>query len=177
MVPDRDLSKADRVVPAKLLQLRANLDRLERQLSDGRPFLLGDRPSLADLSAYHAHRFLEAHPTTRALLRGLRHLPAWMQRVAKIGHGKRTELDAKDAIAMARSAAPAPIEGETVPMPEGLAPGDAVVVVPEEPGSGTVAGELVATGVHEIAVRRRSERAGELIVHFPREDYLVVRAR
>ena len=31
-------------------------------------------------------------------------------------------------------------------------------------------------GLHEIAVRRDSERAGELVVHFPREDYLVVRA-
>jgi len=37
-------------------------------------------------------------------------------------------------------------------------------------------GELLATGVHEIAIRRTSERAGELVVHFPREDYVVVRS-
>ena len=36
-------------------------------------------------------------------------------------------------------------------------------------------GELLATSVHEIAIRRTSERAGELVVHFPREDYVVVR--
>ena len=99
-----------------------------------------------------------------------------MQRVAGIGHGKRTELDAKDAIAVARDASPAAIEGEPAPLPEGLAAGDAVIVLPEEPGSGAVAGELLATDVHEIAVRRQSERAGELVVHFPRQDYLVVRA-
>ncbi len=34
----------------------------------------------------------------------------------------------------------------------------------------------IATDVHEIAVRRQSERAGELVVHFPRQDYMVVRA-
>jgi len=56
------------------------------------------------------------------------------------------------------------------------ATGDAVVVIAEEAGSGVVKGELLASGVHEIAVRRRSERAGELVVHFPREDYLVIKA-
>ena len=71
---------------------------------------------------------------------------------------------------------PAPISDPPAPLPEGLAPGDPVVVLPEETGSGTVRGELLASGVHEIAVRRRSERAGELVVHFPREDYLVIKA-
>jgi glutathione S-transferase len=176
MLPGADFSKAKLIVPAKLLQLRANLDLLERQLADGRPFVLGDALSLADLAAYHPNMFLRARPETQALLEPLRHVPAWMKRVAAIGHGRREELEAKDAVAIAADATPAPIEGETAPLPDGLAPGDAVVVLPEEAGSGAVAGELLATGVHEIAIRRRSQRAGELVVHFPREDYLVVRA-
>jgi glutathione S-transferase len=176
MAPHLDLSAATVVAPAKLLQLRSNLDRLERQLADGRPFLLGEATSLADLAAYHSHMFLRYHPLTAALLEPLKHVPAWLARVAEIGHGERSELDSADAIAIARAATPAPIEGEPVGLPEGLAPGDAVIVMPEEMGSGPVAGELLATGVHEIAVRRTSERAGELVVHFPREDYLVVRA-
>jgi glutathione S-transferase len=176
MAPGIDFSKAGVIVPAKLLQLSANLDRLEAQLADGRAFLLGDAPSLADLSAYHSHMFLGRNPTTRALIDPLQHISAWLQRVAEIGHGERSELDAKDAIEIARSATPAPIEGDAAPLPDGLAAGDRVIVLPEETGSGPVAGELVATGVHEIAIRRQSERAGELVVHFPREDYLVVRA-
>ena len=40
----------------------------------------------------------------------------------------------------------------------------------------SIAGELAPSDVHEIAIRRTSQRAGELVVHFPREDYLVVRA-
>ncbi len=176
MVPNVDFEKAPLVVPAKILQLRANLDLLERQLADGRPFLLGESVSLADLSAYHPHMILAAHPGTLPLLEPHGRVRHWMQRVAAIGHGERTELDAKEAIAIAHDATPAPIEGEPVALPEGLAPGDPVVVMPEEVGSGPVAGELLATGVHEIAIRRRAERAGELVLHFPREDYLVVKA-
>jgi hypothetical protein len=178
MVPGVDFSKAPLLMPAKLLQLRANMELLDRQLCDGRAFLLGDSPSLADFSAYHPHAFLQRHATTRRLLDGLDALASWLERVAAIGHGTRTELDAKDAIEIARAARPAPlaIPGPPLEVP-GLAPGAAVVVLPEEPGSGSVAGELLASSVHEIAIRRRSERAGELVVHFPREDYLVVRAR
>jgi glutathione S-transferase len=175
MAPGFDFSQAKAIVPAKLLQLRANLDRLEHQLADGRAFLLGDAPSLADLAAYHPHSFLGVHPLTKGLLEPFEKVPAWQQRVAAIGHGRRSELDAKDAIAIARDATPAAIEGDAAPPPEGLAVGDAVLVVPEETGSGTVAGELIASGIHEIAIRRQSERAGDLVVHFPREDYLVVR--
>jgi hypothetical protein len=49
-------------------------------------------------------------------------------------------------------------------------------VLPEEIGPVSIAGELAPSDVHEIAIRRTSERAGEIVVHFPREDYLVVRA-
>jgi hypothetical protein len=119
--------------------------------------------------------FLRDHPLTAAMLEPLKYLPAWLARVAEIGHGQRSEIESADAIEIARQATPAPIDDEPVELPEGLAPGDAVMVMPEEVGSGPVTGELVATGAHEIAVRRTSERAGELVVHFPREDYLVLR--
>jgi glutathione S-transferase len=174
MVPDVDFSQAKVIVPAKLMQLRSNLDRLEEQLSDGRPFLLGDEISLADLSAYHPHRFLDANEATAALVAPLVRVNAWLERIAAIGHGERSELDAKDAISIARDATPAPV-AKSAPLPEGLAIGDSVVVMPEEAGSGAVPGELVASEVHEFAIRRVSERAGELVLHFPREDYLVVK--
>jgi hypothetical protein len=115
-------------------------------------------------------------PAFKGLLEPCPRLRAWMDRVAAIGHGKREELDAKEAIAIARDATPAPPPAERVSLPEGLAWGQRVAVMPEEPGSGMVVGELQPSDVHEIAIRRRSERAGELVVHFPREDYLVVPA-
>lgn len=175
MVPDADIDSAYKIAPAKLMQLRSNLDRIDAQLSDGRAYLLGDQLSLADLSAYHAHRFLDAHASTAALKGPLAYLTPWMDRVGAVGHGDRVEIDANEAIAIAREAKPRDVIDEA-PLPDGLKIGDAVVVLPEEAGSGPVAGELAASGIHEFAIRRQSERAGELMVHFPREDYLVIKA-
>ncbi|MCZ6464622.1 MAG: glutathione S-transferase family protein [Proteobacteria bacterium] len=173
-----DLDQAGVIVPAKLMQLRANLDLLEQQLSDGRDFLLGDAPCLADLAVYHPVMMvgLVPNPKLKALVEPLRFVAAWLARIGAIGHGKREEMDSADAIAVARDAAPAEFRGQAAPPPEGLEVGQSVVVLPEEIGSGPVAGELLPSGPHEIRIRRRGERAGELVVHFPREDYLVVAA-
>ena len=92
-----------------------------------------------------------------------------------IGHGKSTPITSGEAIAIARAASPAAFEGEPV-LPDGMQLGDRVVILADEYGSGTVAGTLAASGLHEIAVRREGERAGELVVHFPREDYSVIKA-
>ena len=171
-----DLDGAGRLVPAKLLQIRANLDLIERQLGDGRPYLLGDAPCLADLAVYHPLIISQATASIRALLEPLGRTAGWMLRVGGIGHGKREEMESADAVAIAAEATPAPFGGEAVTLPDGLREGDPVAIVPEEIGSGIVTGELLASDVHEIRIRRRAERAGELVVHFPREDYLVVPA-
>jgi glutathione S-transferase len=176
MVPTLDVERVKTIVPAKLLQLGQNLERLEQQLADGRAFLLGAQPSLADLAAYHTTFFLNAHPQTKALLDRHAQIQRWLARVAAIGHGERKELDSADAIAIAHDAEPLPFAGELAPLPDGLAYGERVVVMPEEIGSTPIAGELAPSDIHEIAIRRRSERAGQLVVHFPREDYLVIRA-
>jgi glutathione S-transferase len=173
--PGTDLSGTARILGTKLVQIRANLDRLERHLADGRAFVLGSEPCLADLSAYHPLIFLASQPRTRALLEPLRRVPAWMERVRGIGHGKPTPMTSAEAIAVARAAEPAAFEGEPV-LPEGMQIGTPVAVIPDEYGSGVVTGRLAASGLHEIAVRRTTERAGEVVVHFPRELYSVLAA-
>jgi glutathione S-transferase len=45
-------------VPNLLDQLRAHFDWLDQMLTDGRPFLQGPAPGLADLAAYHPIWFL-----------------------------------------------------------------------------------------------------------------------
>jgi len=171
--PGMDLDRVGMMLPTKLLQIRANLDRLEQMLAGGRQFLLGPEPTLADLSAFHPLMLLAMHERTAALLKPLRRVPTWMQRVRAIGHGTRSDLDAVDAIAIARDASPAKFEGEPV-LPDGIALGDPVVVLADEYGSGVVSGTLAASDLHEIAVLRETARAGEVIVHFPREEYAVV---
>jgi hypothetical protein len=173
--PGMNLDATKMLVPTKLTQLRAQLDGLEQHLADGRQYLLGDEPSLADFSAYHPAMMLRSHPRTGALLDPLKRVPAWMTRVASVGHGTRSELKSAEAVAIAREATPAAYDGEPV-VPEGLSLGQRVVILPDEYGSGNVAGELAPSGLHEIAVRRQTERAGEVVVHFPREDYSVIAA-
>jgi hypothetical protein len=98
-----------------------------------------------------------------------------MERVQAIGHGERSDVDAARAIAIARDAVPARFDGEPV-LPDGIALGDPVVLLADEYGSGVVTGTLAASDLHEIAVRRETPRAGEVVVHFPREEYTVVAA-
>ena len=171
--PGMDLDRAGMLLPTKLTQIRANLDRLEQMLGDGRRFLLGPEPTLADLSAYHPLMAFALHERTTALLKPLRRVPAWMERVRAIGHGKPSPMTSAEALEIARAAQPAAFEGEPV-LPDGMRLGTPVVVIPDEYGSGIVAGSLAASGLHEIAVRRQTERAGEVVVHFPREDYAVI---
>jgi glutathione S-transferase len=171
--PGTDLDQSKVVLGTKLLQISANLDRLEHQLSDGRPFLLGEEPCLADLSAFHPLMMLGLNERTVALLAPLEKVPAWSARVRAIGHGKRSELDADDAIAIARDASPAELSGEPV-LPDGMEIGTPVLVLHDDYGSGNVAGTLAASDLHEIAVKRQTERAGEVVVHFPREDFSVI---
>jgi glutathione S-transferase len=173
--PGTNLDAAALLLPTKLLQIRANLDRLEVLLSDGRAFLLGESACLADLSAYHPLMGLGVHERTGSLLRDYERVRDWIERVRGLGHGKRSELEPADAIAIAREATPAPFEGEPV-LPDGIAPGDPVLVVDDDYGSGNVTGTLAASDLHEIAIHRTSERAGELVVHFPREGYSLLRA-
>ena len=171
--PGTDLEGASRIVGSKLIQIRNNIERLEGMLEDDRPFLLGDTVSAADLSAYHPLMMLAMHARTQAQLEGVPRVNQWMARIRDIGHGEFTPLDSEVAIAIARNAEPVAYEGIPV-VPDGMSVGDPVLVLPDEYGSGNVTGTLADSGISEIAVRRSTERAGDVVVHFPREDYALI---
>ena len=59
--------------------------------------------------------------------------------------------------------------------PNGLKPGDKVMVMPDDYGRDPVAGELVRSSAQEIAVRRVDPALGEIVVHFPRAGFMVLR--
>ena len=59
--------------------------------------------------------------------------------------------------------------------PNGLRPGDGVSVVPHDYGLDPVAGELVFSTAHEVAVHRRDPAPGDIVVHFPRFGFRVTR--
>jgi glutathione S-transferase len=152
-------------------QFTAQLAWLADQLADGRDFLLGAAPSLADAAACYNLWFLRKFLRDRAdgiLGEGPHH--AWLERIAAIGRGEMSELDGEAALARARDARPAELAPDLDDR-EGFAAGAAVQVAAEDYGRDPVAGELVCANADGISIRRHDEQVGEVMVHFPREGF------
>ncbi len=164
-------------VPHMYAQLLAHTALVEEQLSDGRAFLQGAQPGLTDVTAYYvlsmARGFL---PDASAILAPFGQVAAWEARVRAIGHGNRSEIDAARALAAARESRPGPGRGVDPRDRSGLQAGQRVTVTPDDYGKVPVTGELVTLDLHEVALRRVDERAGEVVVHFPRIGYVVAAA-
>jgi glutathione S-transferase len=164
-------------IPHLHSQLRAQADLVEQQLADGRAFLLGDAPGLADVNAYFPVWMARGHvPTAGTIFAAYGRLAAWERRMAAIGHGTRSEMEPSAAHAVARASTPEAGQGVDPADPLGFTVGDAVVVTPDDYGKVPVAGELVTLQLHEVAVRRTDPRCGTVVVHFPRIGYRVERA-
>jgi glutathione S-transferase len=96
--------------------------------------------------------------------------------MSRIGDGKRTPLGATEALARARAARPDASGRVDADDPLALAAGERVAVTPDDTQRGRVEGELMHLQWNEVALRRRDERCGEVLVHFPRLGYRVTRA-
>jgi hypothetical protein len=100
-------------------------------------------------------------------------LLTWADRIQDMGHGERRDMPADDALRIAKQSTPAtPLHVDRAE-PNGLAPGQRVSVTPDDYGFDPVSGEIVASSVHEIAVRRIDPELGEIVVHFPRIGFRV----
>ena len=163
-------------------QLRAQLGWIEAQLSDGRKWLLGDF-SLADVSAYMNVWYAAVKPLggrgssrrgTESIFAGLKQVAAWESRMRAVGHGRREEMSADEALAIAAKASPETVAENDPDDPNGRKVGDKVRVVPDDYGKVEVGGEIVSLSAQHIAIRRVDERVGEIVVHFPRAGFLVI---
>jgi glutathione S-transferase len=149
------------------------LTALEAQLDDGRAWLLGAAPTIADFSVFHPLWFFRRGPAVAPMLDPYPKVKAWMARIDAIGHGKPSAITSADAITVAHDAKPAQIAAAAIEDLEGFALGDTVEVLPVDYGFDAVRGSLVNGSREEIAVRRTDDRAGEVVVHFPRQGYEV----
>ncbi len=164
-------------VPNLLDQLRAHFDWLNQMLTDGRSFLQGSAASLADLAAYHPVWFLQRTSGPLAPpLDGFPRLLSWAERVAAIGHARRSPMTSEQALAIARAATSTASVTPDPRDPVGRTPGQTVTVTPDDTGRDPVIGQLVASGVHEIVIRRSDPAIGEVCVHFPRAGFVVAAA-
>lgn len=176
-----DLDKMRAAIPQMRDQIRAQLGWIEAQLADGRQWLLGDF-SLADVSVYmnvwYARTNLAAEEDRAIagldrIFAGLEHLAAWESRMRAVGHGRREELSADEALAIAAKASPETPSENDPDDPNGRKAGDRVRVVPDDYGRVEVDGEIISLSAQHIAIRRIDERVGEVVVHFPRAGFVV----
>lgn len=147
------------------VHVQTQFARLEALLADGRPFLLGAVPCIADFSAAQSVWFMRLAPPIATVLEPFAKLGAWFERVQAFGHGHPSKMTSAQSIAIAAGSTPVTPSFQAEP---GLALGDEVTVTPTDYAHDPVAGQLVGLGREEVTVARTDERAGRVHVHFPR---------
>ncbi len=161
-------------LPLSFAQFRAGLEQMERMLEDGRPWLLGESASWADCGCYTPVWMCRGNiANADELLGPLARLTAWEQRVAALGHGERSDIEADAALAEANASVSTVVPLVLADAWPRLSAGDSVTVYADDYGRDPVSGELLRLSHEEIAIGREDERAGRVTVHFPRAGYRV----
>ena len=156
-------------------QLVASMGWFVTMLKDGRPFMLGQKVSAADLAAYPSIWFLNLYGCEDAKrILPLAKLQDWVRRVAALGHGIPTEMSGTEALDIARDGSPAPSQLEQDGDPSGIRDGTHVTVTADDTGRDPIAGTLVGADDQEVVISRSDQRVNTVHLHFPRAGYDVV---
>jgi hypothetical protein len=168
---------AARVKPLAVGDARVLFDQtlraLDAQLAAAGPFLSGDVIGWVDFCAYHPLWMLRSNAVLARELDAFAHVTRWMARIGALGHGEPQPLSASEALGISRASTPRTRAAHTSPALEGIAAGSMVEVAADDYALEPSAGRLVSATLDEIAIERSDERAGRLIVHFPRMGYRV----
>lgn len=162
-----------RALPMATQELHTHIAWLDTALRSPSPFVNGETPGNGDFTLYATLWFLANGRFDFSIYPSVQ---SWMTRMIAIGHGQRQDISAEEALVEAAAALPAVLSTPANPTDPtdatGLSLGQAVQVTPEQLGHGTsVTGELVSLLPHRLTLRLRSERCGEVHVHFPRTGY------
>ena len=156
-------------------QTYAQLSLAEQMLRDGRPFLLGGVPSLADCALYNPVWFLQVRMgvgNTPSPLDRLPKIVEWSQRMKAFGSGKPAEMTAAEALEVAKAATAEPGKVDESD-PSGLKAGQKISITPDDTGKVPVTGTLVGLTNERVSIIRSDEKVGDVVVHFPRAGFLV----
>jgi len=161
-----------RALPLATQELHTHIAWLDTALRSPSPFVNGETPGNGDFTLYATLWFLANGRFDFSAYPAVQH---WMTRMTAIGHGQRQDISAEEALVEAAAALPLPLPSTKHPADAtGLSLGQTVQVTPDQLGHGTsVTGELVSLLPHRLTLRLRSERCGEVHVHFPRTGYRV----
>lgn len=174
--PSANIDKLKAAAPLHREQLKPQLDWSTDLFADGRDWIAGDGPGLADLTAYHPLWFMSrGGRQVRTMLEPYEKLGAFMERVAAIGHGDQSEMPSSDALDVAAAAEPDAGHG-VAENAEGWTEGDTVAITPTDYARDPVVGSLITYNGGEIAIRRTDDRVGDVAVHFPRVGFAIRKA-
>jgi glutathione S-transferase len=150
------------------------LERLEETLGK-QDFFFGTAPSIADFSIYHCLWFVTRGGPVAKVLESFPALQNWRARIAAFGHGTHEKLDSGTAIAIARDATAEKSTGNLDS--HGLAIGDRVVAAATDTGTEPIEGTLYGATKTAFSIAREDQRAGSVVVHFPRLGFELRRAK
>lgn len=174
--PDLDFSKADMRFADACVRLRAHAQFINDQLSDGRNFLMGASPGLADIQGYVVNWFTRAgFAFVQKLFGDFSYLEPWEARMAALGEGGRTEVTAQDAHGVANASQTTIQRGIDANDPSGIAVGDEVCVTPVTSQRGDAKGRLVRLSASEVVIAPANAEIEGVVAHYPRLGYNVIR--
>ena len=162
----------ERSIPLQRAQCVQLLAVLESVLDDGRPFLLGQAPGLADFAVYQRIWWLNSFGRRAAdVLEPFGRICSWAERVGGVGAGNRSELGREQALEVAR-------DSEPEPAPAVRARGEASTYVGRQMSIGTeafapdpVVGTVASISSNSVSLIREDPNLGRLAVHFPLFGY------
>jgi glutathione S-transferase len=168
-----DVAAMTAVIPQMRDQFRANMDWIEAQLADSRKFLLGEF-SLADVNAYMNPWYArQSMPDIEDILKHFPLTSAWEKRIQAFGHGTRSETSTAEALEIGTKSTPQVKVSADPNDPNGRNPGDVVSVHSDDAWKTDIRGEIVSLSAQHIAIMRRDDRAGEIVIHFPRAGFTI----
>ena len=171
-LPPPSIEAVRKAAVRNLHLVRPQIQWLADMLQDGRAYLLGGQPCIADFAAYHVvwffrGRHIDCRPSscpTRACWRGA---TAW-RRSATASAPTSMPASRWPRPAHAEPATPArtphPQEGDPLP-------GEPARVRSADNARDWVEGEVSFVDTHEIALLRHDPDVGRVAVHFPRLGY------
>lgn len=155
--------------PFALTQLKAHAALLAEQLADGRAFLAGDQPCLADAAAYYNYWFLRSFaPGLANRFDDLAGFDAWYDRVAGLGHGQRAAMTTAEALEIAEAAEP---EATGTLESDAHLRGKPVSLAATDYGRDPIVGIFTGSTQHSLTVARDVPKLGRINVHVPRLGY------
>ena len=150
----------------------AHMNKLNAQLSQSK-FLGGDAPNILDFATYHCCWFVYSNEVLKPELDNFNGVARWLQDMGAFSNPAPQLIEGPAAVEIARSTPVTTPDQMGVVIDAELTVGDAVEVLPIDYGFQPTRGKLRIASEDSIVVERHDERAGELLVHFPRLGFQV----